>query len=73
MPTDRYDGNTYYQYVENGYKNYFSEETGQSNKIVRANAQPSSDRCPVRILDLYQVATWFWFYCFLYATKAESA
>ena len=55
MPTDRYDSNTYYQYVENGSKNYqgrFSE-TGQLNKIVRAYAQPSSDRCPVRILDLY--------------------
>ena len=33
VPADRYDGNTYYQYVENGSKNYqghFSE-TGQSN------------------------------------------
>ena len=31
---------------------HFSE-TGQPNKIVRAYAQPSSDRSPVRILDLY--------------------
>ena len=55
VPADRYDSNTYYQYVENGSKNYqgrFSE-IGQSNKIVRAYAQPNSDHCPVYILDLY--------------------
>jgi hypothetical protein len=55
VPKDRYDSNTCYQYVENGSKNYqgrFSE-TGQSNKIVRAYAQPNSDRCPVRLLDSY--------------------
>ena len=51
----RADSNNYYQYVENGSKNYqgcFSE-TGQCNKIVRAYAQPNSDCCPVCILDLY--------------------
>ena len=55
VPADDYHSKTYYQYVENGSKNYqgcFSE-TGQPNKIVRAYAQPSDDRCPVRILDLY--------------------
>ena len=56
ISTDGYDSSTYYQYVENGSKNYqgrFSE-TGQANKIGRAYAQPNSgDRCPVRVQDLY--------------------
>ena len=47
---------TYYQYVQNGSKNYqgrFSE-TGQANKVGRTYAQPSlGNRCPVRILDSY--------------------
>ena len=55
IPEDGYDSSTYYQYVENGSKNYqgrFSE-TGQVNKIGRAYAQPDSgSRCPVRVLDL---------------------
>ena len=41
--------------VENGSKNYqgcFSER-GQKNKVVHAYAEPESDRCPVRILDVY--------------------
>ena len=55
VPEEGYLSSTYYQYVENGSKNYqgrFSE-TGQLNKIVRAYAQPASNRCPVRILDVY--------------------
>ena len=56
IPADGYDASTYYQYIENGSKNYqgrFSE-TGQANKIGRAYAQPNSgDKCPVRVLDLY--------------------
>jgi hypothetical protein len=56
VPTDGYSGSTYYQYVENGSKNYQGRfnETGQPNKVGRAHAQPNSGtRCPVRILDLY--------------------
>ena len=55
VPSTGYDKSTHYVYVENGSKNYqgrFSE-TGQSNKVVRAYAQPGSDRCPVLILDKY--------------------
>ena len=56
VPASGYSAQTFYQYVENGSKNYQGRfcETGQSNKIVRAYAQPNSEsRCPVRILDLY--------------------
>ena len=59
IPTNGYASSTYYQYVENGSKNYqgrFSE-MGQAIKMGRAYAQPnSSDRCPVRILDLLEEA-----------------
>ena len=55
-PIDGYSSSTYYQYVENGSKNYqgrFSE-TGQGNKVGRTYAQPTlGNRCPVRILDSY--------------------
>ena len=55
-PIDGYSSSTYYQYVENGSKNYqgrFSE-TGQANKVGRTYAQPTlGNRCPVRILDSY--------------------
>ena len=56
VPADGYSGSTYYQYVENGSKNYQGRfnETGQPNKVGRAYAQPDSgSRCPVRIFDLY--------------------
>ena len=36
VPADGYNGLTYYQYVENGSKNYqgrFNEETGQPNRL----------------------------------------
>ena len=55
VPSTGYDKSTHYVCVENGSKNYqgrFSE-TGQSNKVVRAYAQPGSDRCPMLILDKY--------------------
>ena len=55
VPLTGYDKSTHYVYVENGSINYqgrFSE-TGQRNKVVRAYAQPGSNRCPVLILDRY--------------------
>ena len=50
-----YDDSTYYQYVENGSKNYQGRfiEVGGRNKIVKAYSQPGSYRCPVKILDIY--------------------
>lgn len=53
LPAEGYSTETYYQYVENGSKNYqgrFSE-VGQQNKIVRAYASVESERCPVCIFD----------------------
>ena len=44
VPSEGYDADTHYVYVENGSKNY---------QGVRAFAQPTSERCPVHILDLY--------------------
>ena len=53
FPSDgTYCKEAYYQYVENGSKNYqgnFSE-VGQENKVVRAYAQPGLSRCPVKVL-----------------------
>ena len=48
-----YDEQTYYEYTEHGSKNYQGKFGDMDNKICRAYAQPSSPRCPVRILDLY--------------------
>jgi len=50
-----YDESVYYQYVEHGSKNYQGRyaETGGRNKVVKAFAQPLSEKCPVRLLDLY--------------------
>ena len=74
---DGYSSSTYYQYVENGSKNYqgrFSE-TGQANKVGRTYAQPTLwNRCPVRILIgfiLEQVALWA--HSLLHATLTETS
>ena len=55
FPSDvSYSADTYYQYAEYGSKNHQGkfDERG-SNKVNRAYAQLESDKCPVRILDLY--------------------
>lgn len=73
VPVEGYDTKTHYQYMENGSKNYqgrFSE-TGQSNKIVCAYAQPDSDRCPVRILDLYLKQATSKYHIILHAAYAK--
>ncbi len=55
VPFSGYNAGTHYIYVENGLKNYQGRfnETGASNKVVRAYAQVGSDRCPVLLLDKY--------------------
>ena len=44
VPADGYSGSTYYQYVENGSKNYQGRfnEIGQLNRVGHAYAQPTS-------------------------------
>ena len=55
FPSDvSYSADTYYQYAEYGSKNHQGKfDEGGANKVNRAYAQPESDKCPVRILDLY--------------------
>ena len=55
LPGEGYSAETHYRYVENGSKNFQgrSSECGKGNKIVEVFAEPESDRCPVRVLDMY--------------------
>ena len=55
LPGEGYSAKAHYRYIENGSKNYqgrFSE-CDKGKKMVEVFAEPESDRCPVRVLDMY--------------------
>ena len=54
FPSDgSYTVASHYQYAEYGLKNHQGKFDEDSNKVSCAYAQPGSNKCPVRILDLY--------------------
>ncbi len=50
-----YDENTYYEYAENGSKTRQGrfDHVQAENEVVTAYAQPGSEKCVVKLLDLY--------------------